>query len=207
MDHHAADPFDTPKGRQILDGARAAFLESGFEGASVDEIARRAGVSKGTMYNYFPDKRSLFSAMIRRECREQARHIFQIDHAEADNVEATLRRIARAFVEFVTSPFAQRMFRITVAETLRFPELGRAFMESGPALGIRRLSQYFAFACGRGDLAIDDVELAAHQFAELCKAELFFRTLFDPDTPVAQSEIGRVADAAVKTFLRAYRPA
>ena len=205
MDQQAVDPLETAKARQILDGARVVFLESGFEGASVDEIARRAGVSKGTMYNYFPDKRSLFGTMIQRECKQQAGQIFRIDHAEAEDVEATLRRIARAFVEFVTSPFAQRMFRVAVAETLRFPELGRAFVESGPALGIRRLSQYLAFACGRGDLVIDDVELAAHQFAELCKADLFFRTLFDPQARAGQAEIERVADAAVRTFLRAYR--
>ena len=63
------------KGRkfdQVLDGARDVFLRDGFEGASVDDIARRAGVSKATLYSYFPDKRLLFSEVARVECNRQA---------------------------------------------------------------------------------------------------------------------------------------
>ena len=63
-----------PTGRkvsQVLDGARTVFLRDGFEGASVDDIARQAGVSKATLYNYFPDKRILFMEVAKAECVRQ----------------------------------------------------------------------------------------------------------------------------------------
>ena len=193
------------KYQQILDGARKVFLEAGFEGASVDDIARQAGVSKGTMYNYFPDKRALFAAVVHQECQEQASRIFQIERTGSDDVEQTLRRIAHGFVQFLMTPFAQGMFRIAVAEAPRFPDLGRALYESGPELGTRRLSEYLAYACGRGVLKIDDIDLAAHQFTELCKSRLFHRTLLGIQREVTDAEIDAVADAAATTFLRAFR--
>ena len=57
---------------QVLEGARAVFMRDGFEGASVDEIAREAGVSKATLYSYFPDKRLLFMEVAKSECGRQA---------------------------------------------------------------------------------------------------------------------------------------
>jgi TetR/AcrR family transcriptional repressor of mexJK operon len=63
------------KGRkfdQVIEGAKAVFLREGFEGASVDEIARDAGVSKATLYSYFPDKQHLFLAVLETECAHQS---------------------------------------------------------------------------------------------------------------------------------------
>lgn len=198
---------ESPKARQILAGARSAFRELGFEGASVDEIARRAGVSKPTLYNHFEDKRAVFAAFLRQECQEQAARIFAVEDVDADGcLEAVLRRIARQFVAFLVSPFAQGVFRVAVAEAQRFPELGRVFYESGPELGTDRLERLLAAGVARGELAIGDTRLAAQQFAELCKADAFYRRLFllAPDEP-GEAEIARVADGAVTMFLRAYR--
>jgi len=58
---------ESSKRRQILDGARKVFLELGFDGASMGEIARAAAVSKGTLYVYFPDKAGLFAAIVEEE--------------------------------------------------------------------------------------------------------------------------------------------
>ena len=54
---------------QVLDGARKVFMRDGFEGASVDDIAREACVSKATLYSYFPDKRLLFIEVQRSSAR------------------------------------------------------------------------------------------------------------------------------------------
>ena len=59
------------KRRQIMEGARAEFMKSGFDGTSMNDIARSAGVSKGTLYVYFPSKEHLFEALIREEKRQQ----------------------------------------------------------------------------------------------------------------------------------------
>src|SRR4029079_12727748 len=76
------------KRRQILDGARKVFLELGFDGASMGEIARAAGVSKGTLYVYFPDKAGLFAAIVEEEKLEQGKVVFNFDPAR--DVDTTL---------------------------------------------------------------------------------------------------------------------
>lgn len=195
--------WKSPKGRQILEGARAAFLELGYEGASTDEIVRRAGVSKGTLYNYFPDKRAMFAAVVEHECREHANRVFKIE-GFPDNIETTLREVAIGLVRVRLSPSIQGIYRLAVAESTRFPELARIFYDSGPDLGARRLMQFLAGACARGDLVIEDVELAAYQFDQLCKADIFDKRLFYVQRSFSDEDIERVAQGAVEVFMRAY---
>ena len=195
--------LNNPKVRQILEGARTAFFDLGYEGASTDEIVRRAGVSKGTLYNYFPDKKTLFAAFVEEECRRQATVLFQVE-AESDDIEAFLRMSARRLIRILLSPFMQGIYRLAVAEAQRFPELSRVFYDSGPDLGTRRLAQVLSGAAARGLLKIDDVDLAAHQFDQLCKADIFYKALFKIRSTFTEEEIDRVADSAVDVFLRAY---
>ena len=198
-----AEPAEIRKGRkydQVLEGARDVFMSDGFEGASVDTIARVAGVSKATLYSYFPDKRVLFIEVVQSECRRQSdAAIATIDMARPPRI--VLTDAARHMIGFLLSDFGQRVFRICVAESDRFPELGRAFYESGPVTVRDALMDYFARAKVRGELEIDDMALAAEQFAELCKARLFPRIVFGVQTEFAEAEINTVINAAVETFL------
>src|SRR5436853_5369027 len=83
---------DSAKRRQILEGARRVFLAQGFDAASMGEIARAAGVSKGTLYVYFENKEELFAAIVREECQAQAEQIFDLDPNDHD-VGAVLGRL------------------------------------------------------------------------------------------------------------------
>lgn len=194
------------KGRkfgQVLEGARAVFLKDGFEGASVDTIAREAGVSKATLYSYFPDKRHLFMEVARLECTQQAR--IAIDDVDMEAPPQTvLFKAGSHMIRFLLSDIGQQVFRICVAESDRFPELGCRFYESGPAVIERTLCDYFDLAITRGELRIEDRCLAAHQFGELCKAELFPRLVFGMQTRFAESEIDRVIRSAVQMFMARY---
>ena len=197
--------MESPKARQILEGARTAFFELGYEGASTDEIVRRAGVSKGTLYKYFPDKRTLFTAMVEEECRRQATLVFRVEGHPVD-IEAFLRDAAQKLVRMLLLPSMLGIYRLAVAEAQRFPELARVFYDSGPDLGTRRLAQLLAGAAARGELAVEDVDLAAHQFGQLCKTEIFYKRLFEIQRSFSEEEIDRIANGAVDLFLRAYRP-
>jgi AcrR family transcriptional regulator len=190
---------------QVMEGAREVFMAMGFGGASVDEIARRAGISKATMYRYFPDKTAIFNAYIRRECKRQAAHLLSIAPDDRP-LEEVLVRLARGFITFVLSPFAQGIYRIAVAEAERFPDIGKAFFESGPDEARRRLAPVLAAAMERGELAQEDPDVAAFQFFELCKAKLFYRSLFCRECDVTEAAIDGQARLAVKTFLKAYAP-
>ncbi len=194
------------KGRkfdQVLEGARQVFLADGFEGASVDEIARVANVSKATLYSYFPDKRLLFMEVATTECQRQARDALDSFDMEA-RPEQVLTQTGRHFLRFITSDFGQRIFRICVAEADRFPELGRKFYASGPEVFRTEMAAYFQQAAARGQLRIEDYTMAADQFGELCKADVWPRLIFGVTDKVSDEEIVRVVDHAVKTFMARY---
>jgi len=194
------------KGRkfaQVLDGAREIFLRTGFEGASVDDIARAAGVSKATLYSYFPDKRLLFMEVFRVECdRRTGAALDEIDFAAP--AAEVLRRAGRHLLTSLLSDFNLAVFRICVAEAERFPELGRAFYESGPKPLRRQIAAFLTDAARRGEVEIADIDLAADQFVELCKADLHLRRLFGIAGNFGPDRIDRVVDGAVATFMARY---
>lgn len=191
------------KVQQVIEGARTVFLRDGFEGASVDEIARVACVSKATLYSYFPDKRVMFLEVARAECLRQAEaSMCMVDPARG--VAETLRDTGRNLVRFITSEFGQRVFRICVAESDRFPEFAQRFYESGPKAVRDRIAAFLDAAVALGELQISDVPLAADQFTELCKADIFPRMVFCRDWQPAEADIERVVDGAVETFMARY---
>lgn len=194
------------KGRkfsQVLDGARQIFLADGFEGASVDDIAKAAGVSKATLYSYVPDKRLLFTEVVRAECQRQTdQATANIDlNAPAANV---LREAAAHMVKFLLSDFSQSVYRICVAEAERFPELGQEFYDSGPRVAKESIAAYLSLAVSRGELWVEDYEFAASQFVELCKTDIFGKRVFGVQNTFHQNEIDRVVDGAVDMFLARY---
>ena len=194
------------KGRkfdQVLEGARDVFMCDGFEGASVDTIAKAAGVSKATLYSYFPDKRLLFMEVARCECCRQADEAVEVIDMNAP-IRTILTGASTRMLDFFLSEFGARVFRICVAESDRFPELGREFYESGPALVRGRIQDYLAKAVAKGELAIDDVELAAEQFIEMSRAHLFPRMLFGVQTEFSAEDRKRITEGAVDTFLARY---
>ena len=194
------------KGRkfdQVLAGARDVFLAEGFSASNMDHVAKAAGVSKATLYSYFPDKESLFIVVVQTECARQSDEAMEhIDQSAAPAV--VLGNAARHLLGFMTSEFGQRMFRICVAQADRFPELGLAFYQSGPMVVREKIGAYLRGATQEGQLHITDFDLAADQFGELCKADIFPKILFGVQTVFEPSELDRIIDGAVSTFLAKY---
>ena len=188
---------------QVLDGARKVFLRDGFERASVDDIAREAGVSKATIYAYFPDKQLMFLEVARCECQRQTEAAEAAVDGEVP-VRVALTVAAERIVQFLVSEFGQRMFRIVVGEGERFPGLGREFYEYGPGLIHARLVHHLGAYVDRGELQIDDLDLAADQFAQLCKASIHERLIFNMASSIKPEEIARSVHGAVDMFLARY---
>jgi len=200
----AVSDDDSAKRRQIIEGARAVFLFQGFDAASMNDIARAAGVSKGTLYVYFKDKEQLFEAIIDQECVAQAEGIFELDHNDHD-VEAVLTRLGFAYVGFLCRPEKASAIRIVIAIAERMPDLGRKFYESGPAKGIRKLAAYIAAQADAGVLVVEDCEVAAAQLMEAYQGMLFKSMVFNFVREPSREQIERVVPIAVKVFLAAYR--
>jgi len=194
------------KGRkfdQVLLGAREVFLAEGFSASNMDHVAKASGVSKATLYSYFPDKESLFIVVVQTECARQSDEAMQ--HIDQTATPAqVLTSAARHLLDFMTSDFGQRMFRMCVSEADRFPELGLAFYESGPMVVREKLGAYLGCAVEKGELNIPDIALAADQFAELCKADMFPKILFGVQTKFAKADLERVNESAVEMFLARY---
>jgi AcrR family transcriptional regulator len=198
----AADAPDSLKRRQIIEGARTVFLAQGFDAASMGEIARKAGVSKGTLYVYFASKEELFEAIAEEQCGFQAERVFELDPADHD-VAAVMTRLGIAFTHYLchrsTSPI-----RTVIAIADRMPEVGRQFYESGPAVGIAKLAAYLRAQNEAGVLDVADCEIAAGQFLESCLAGTFKPVLFNFAPPPPDERIAYVVGIAVRTFMKAY---
>ena len=156
-----------PTGREgkrdsILEAARKVFMEVGFGAASMDSIANAAKVSKQTVYNHFGSKEELFAAMIRYWV-DQKLTVFS-ETAKHGNPEDTLRAIAHNFLDHDNAEQRVSMYRILMAESPRFPELGNIFYKAGPAVVRRFLADYLADQHKRGILRVDNPVLAAEQF-------------------------------------------
>jgi AcrR family transcriptional regulator len=192
------------KRRQIVDGARAIFRAKGYDAASMGDIAKAAGVSKGTLYVYFKDKDELFSAIVYGECVMQAEGVFEFDHADHD-VEAVLLKHGNAFVRNIGDPGRLSSLRTVIAVAERMPDLGRKVYETGPAVAIAKLAAYLQAQVNAGVLAIDDCEVTAAQFIETCHATMFKPMLFNFAPPPKPERIAHVVGIAVRTFLAAYR--
>ncbi len=182
---------DSTKRRQILDGARKVFMDLGFDGASMGEIARAAGVSKGTLYVYFADKCRLFEAIVEEETLQHGQMVFNFD-PERD-IPTTLREFGHAYIAMICRPIAERM-----------PEVGRRYYERVLEKTINRLAVYLDAHVKLGELAIDNCQLAASQFMLMCQASLFLPFIFQAAPPPSPERIKLVIDSATRMFLAAY---
>ena len=193
---------DRAKRRQIMEGAQRMFLAQGFDAASMNEIARAAGVSKGTLYVYFKSKEELFEAIVEAQCRAQGEEIFALD-PEAD-IAGELTRLGVGFSRFLTRPGGLSEVRTVIAIAERMPELGAKFYQAGPAFGIDSLKSYLEAKVAAGVLEPHDCEIAAAQFIDACVSTTFKPMLFNRSGPPTDERVALVVSMAVRAFLAAY---
>lgn len=201
-------PTDTvaAKRRQILAGAREVFGELGFERASVDVIATRAGASKATVYNHFQDKKALFVASIVEGCDEMRAGLRRCLEQPGEDLEASLQRVGEEMMAVFLSPDVAGLFRQSIAEAARFPEIGRMVFERGPGQLHESIARYLARWRERGLLDIEDARSAAIQFVALCQGDLAVRSRFGALEYPIDAQVREWVKRAVETFVRAFRP-
>jgi AcrR family transcriptional regulator len=195
---------DPVKRSQIIDGARRVFIDKGFEAASMNDITREAGVSKGTIYVYFTSKEELFEALIEEERGTIFKNMYDVLDQIGD-LRATLVRFGMVLSAKITSAKVILAQRTVIGASERIPELGARFYERGPKRGHDKFVVFLNAAIERGLLDIADVDLAAYQFTDLCLAGLFRQCIFAYRTEAPGStEIDYVVRSGVDMFLKAY---
>jgi len=199
----AIDPDDSPrdKVRPILRAARAVFMRHGYAAASMDAVARDAGVSKATLYVYFPGKRELFAAIV---LEERDRYLTALPGAQSKRAapRARLVRFGAAVVDFLVSPEAVATYRMVLAEGGRFPELGRAFHANGPARLLAQVADFLEQAMAQGILRRANAGQAAEHFIGLVRGDLQLLALLGVDERAGARDA--VVRRGVDAFLRAY---
>ena len=193
------------KREQILEGARAVFESLGYERASVDAIAARAGVSKATVYNHFRSKEALFLATLGAETRGLREKFLSLLETPTGDLAGDLQTIGEHLVQLVTDASTVRRFRVIVAQAERFPELGRAYHACTIQAGQDRLARFLERVAEQGLLEIDDAAEAARDFRALCLADLPQRGLLAVEIG-GEEELRTRVRRAVRLFLRAHRP-
>lgn len=195
------------KRRAILDAALEIFLEHGFVGAGMDDVAAAAGASKVTVYHHFTDKQRLFVAVVEaaiQDAEAGSRELVE-GLGRTDDLSRDLRRFARRHVALVTQPHLVRMRRLIVAESGRFPDLARAWHAAGPERGHQSLAAQIRRLTQRGLLNAPEPLLAAQHLNYLILSIPLNEALFTSrDTAFPARRLNKWADEAVRVFLAAY---
>ncbi|MBL8584805.1 MAG: TetR/AcrR family transcriptional regulator [Rhizobiaceae bacterium] len=187
--------------RRILDAALRVFSETGYSGATMDAVALDAGLSKPTLYQYFPSKEALFSAMM---LGQRDRMLAAFEHPAGKGMAAELLGFAWDYADTVMRPDMLSLARLIIGEVQRFPEIGRAYQATGPDRLLRGIMDYLERRRALGDLVFDDAELAAQDFWGLILSAPRTRALYMPDDPPERAEVARYLHNGLRVFLRAY---
>ncbi len=189
---------------QILDAATEVFLENGYGGATIDLVIERAGASKATVYTFFGGKDGLFAAIVEERVERFLAAFVDPEVAQAD-VRSALAHIARRYMEVLMAPDAVGLFRLIIAEGIRFPELARTFHRLGPDRTYAHLAGLLSVWRKRGLIRLDDPELAAMQFLNAVSGELHRRAMAGIIPKKLGAAIQRSIDHAVHIFWNGIR--
>lgn len=187
--------------RRILEAALKVFSETGYSGATMDAVAIEAGLSKPTLYQYFESKEALFSALMLGE-RDQMLEFFL--HPSGKGMVADLVGFAWDYADTVLRPDLLSLARLIIGEAQRFPDIGRAYQESGPDRLLRGIMDYLEGRRAAGDLRFDDAELAAQDLWGLILSAPRTQALYMPDSPPSRPQVARYVNNGLKVFLKAY---
>lgn len=192
----AAGQIDESKTEAILDAALALFGEKGAL-ASMEAIARRAGVSRQTLYNRFPSKLEIGRALAARRSDAISAAL-----RTGGDPETVLTALAVGLLDKLRQPQAGASLRGVALMSPEMPDLADAIYQAGPAEGLRRLSTWLAEQDRLGLLTVPDPDAAAEMFAGMVLGHGHLRAILGVNQPLFDLE-ARAAEAA-RRFLRAF---
>ena len=189
------------KEKRILEAALKVFSEMGYFGATMDEVAARAGLSKPTLYQYFESKEVLFTAMMSGERDDM---LVAFESPAPDAMVAQLHAFAWRYAQTVMRPDFLSLARLIIGEVTRFPKLGTAYQASGPNRVLEGMMAYLTAQRDAGQLVFDDAELAAQDLWGLILSAPRTQALYEPDNLPDHPTLARYIHNGLRVFLRAY---
>lgn len=196
-------PRSRAKVEAILAAAAREFRLHGYGTTSMDAVAGSAGVSKATLYAYFPSKQQLFAAVICEECDRQSGALLEVQFGGTD-LREELMKLGRAVLDLLLSKETITSYRMVAAEATRLPELGRSYYENGAARLHARLESFLKAAMRNGLLRSGSPHTAAAQFIGLVRGDLMLRALLCMDGGATEKEKQTSVRSGVDSFCRAW---
>lgn len=192
------------RGERLLDAATAMFLDSGYDGTSMDAIAAASGTGKPSLYARYGDKRALFLAVLRHSVERWARDLAELGPCpqhplRLDVLEPMLVALGRHILECSITPDSVALKRVLASQAGQFPELAAILQDAGWAAIVRHVATLLRLAIDFDRSAISDAELAADLFLSLVLGRLSHEALLGIE--IDRSAIGGRIAAAVKVFL------
>jgi len=186
----------------ILKAGMEVFLEKGYVGSSVDEVVRRAGGSKRTVYKYFENKEGLFAAIVAGLLEEMMAPL-QPEITDERGLYDTLELLGRNYLAVLLKEESLMIYRTMVSEGVRYPELAQRFYASGPDAAVKRLASYLERQTGLDVLSVGDTQAAARQYYSMVRSDIHMRAALGIAIP-ADDEIEQSISRAVDLFLKEY---
>jgi TetR/AcrR family transcriptional regulator, mexJK operon transcriptional repressor len=206
----AAETGRSARRRQaIVQAATEVFLQHGYLGATTDQVAARASVSKQTLYKHFADKQRLFAEIILAQTVQLVEGLSTTvagSLQDAQDVRQGLREVADGWLSGLLQPDVLRLRRLVIAEADRFPEVGKAWFDRGFDRALVILGEAMQRLADRGLLRnLGDPTLAAYQFAGLVMYQPMNQAMFaGTDAIPPPDKLDHIAEAAVDMFLATY---
>jgi AcrR family transcriptional regulator len=188
----------------LLHTAAEVFVEKGYEGASLDALMARVGGSKRTLYKAFGSKAGLFAALITEQVT-QALEALTPGQLSGHDLPTALLAFGQRLMRMQMSPPVLALYRLVVAEGVRFPELARVFYDHGPGQASTRLAEVLEGACGRGELATADCRRVADHFVGMLRDNRHLQVVLGLQPPPGSKETEQLVHSAVAFFLDGVR--
>lgn len=189
----------------IREAAARLFLEKGYQGTSMDDIAAAAQVSKQTIYTHFASKEDLFADLVLGNSDRVDDFVALIGDLPGSDLEASLRALSRQYLGFVARPEVIRLRRLIIGEAARFPDLARRYYELVPERVYAALAALFEELQTKGRLRAGDPHQAANHFAWLTLGVTLDRAMFYPtETALEDLDLDSQAALAARAFVAAY---
>ena len=206
FDEAFSAPANVSRRDAILAAASRIFIQRGFEGTSMELVAKAANVARRTLYNQFPEgKEALFGAVAEHMWKAFPVMDIATDEAALADPAAGLLRIGRAVAEFWAPPMAVAFLRMVIADGPRFPDLTRRFFEVGKTPAVSAVRNYIAELGHRGILNITNAELASRQFLGMIDESVLWVRVMGADEELSAAQAEEVVEQAVAIFLGHYR--
>jgi len=193
------------KQEDIIKSAIEVFSQKGFDQASMEGISKQAGVSKRTLYKYYPNKDALFEVIVDRlMCRFDDQHEVEFDPSvpiEQQLTEITLKQMC-----YINNEDFQITARLVMAECIRCHETSKVLVSKFESIedsyGLQKWAQQGIDA---GVLSIANISLAIEQYIGSIKAIIFWPQLITHTPPPSCEQVKETIEHAVTSFVATYR--